>query len=109
MQPNAPTSLVAISFISLGVIFFMFAPEVYSGPIIAVQKKQFLLLVIFEIIAISILVNISLAQSFYNIDAPSLQSVIEFVPLLAVYALIQAAITALFVRIHNTQNLRSGI
>ena len=109
VQPNAPTSLVAISFISLGVIFFMFAPEVYSCPITGPQKRQFLLLIVFEIIAISILVNISLAQSFYNIDAPSLQSVIEFVPLLAVYALIQAVVTTLFVKVHNTQNLRSGI
>ena len=87
----------------------MFAPEVYSGPITGPQKRQFLLLIVFEIIAISILVNISLAQSFYNIDAPSLQSVIEFVPLLAVYALIQAVVTTLFVKVHNTQNLRSGI
>lgn len=99
MEIHGPTSLVALSSIVISVVFFMHAPTVYSGPLTAAQKGQFLLLVILEIISIYILINIPLITKFYNLAAPSLHSVIELIPLLGLYALVQYAITRRYFRL----------
>lgn len=89
MRIHAPTSVVVLSFIMVGVIFFMFAPSVYSGPTMKTQKRQFYGLVIIEIISVVVLINVPLVASFYNLTVPSVRSIIELVPLISVYALVQ--------------------
>jgi cation-transporting ATPase E len=93
---HAPTSVVVLSFIIVGVIFFMCAPSVYSGPTLKIQKRQFYLLVIIEVISVVALINIPLIASFYNLTVPSLPSVIELVPLISVYALVQYGLARRF-------------
>ncbi len=96
MKLHAPTSILVLSFIIVGVIFFMFAPSVYSGPTLKIQKRQFYLLVIIEIISVVVLINIPLIASFYNLTVPSLHSVIELVPLISLYALVQYGLAQRF-------------
>jgi cation-transporting ATPase E len=83
------TSLVLVLFIVIGFIFFLYAPSVYSGPTTKSQRRQFSLLAIAEIAIIVILLKIPFIDAFYNLKTPSLHSIIEFVPLIAVYALVQ--------------------
>jgi cation-transporting ATPase E len=98
IELHAPTSLLVLSFIIVGVIFFMCAPSVYSGPTLKIQKRQFYLLVVVEIISVIVLINIPLIASFYNLSVPTLQSIIELVPLISLYALIQYGIAGWFRR-----------
>lgn len=93
---HAPTSVVVLSFIIVGVIFFMCAPSVYSGPTLRTQKRQFYLLVLVEVISVVVLINIPLIASFYNLTVPSLHSVIELVPLISLYAVVQYGIAGWF-------------
>jgi cation-transporting ATPase E len=93
---HAPTSVVVLSFIIVGVIFFMCAPSVYSGPTLRTQKRQFYLLVVIEAISVVVLINIPLVASFYNLSVPSLASVIELVPLISLYALVQYGLAGWF-------------
>jgi hypothetical protein len=87
---------VVLSLIVVGVIFFMHTPSVYSGPMTNIQKTQFYLLVILEIISVVILINTPLVASFYNLAVPSLTSVIELVPLILLYTLVQYGLTRRF-------------
>ncbi len=89
IEIHSPTSLVVLSFIIVGIIFFMFAPSVYSGPTLKIQKRQFYLLVVVEVVSVVALINIPLIASFYNLTVPSLPGVIELVPLISLYALVQ--------------------
>jgi cation-transporting ATPase E len=84
-----PTSLVLLVFIIFGFIFFMYTPIVYSGPTTKAQKKQLSLLGGVEIILVVILIKIPIVKTFYNLEAPSLRSIAELIPLIALYALIQ--------------------
>ena len=98
IEIHTPTSLVVLSFIIVGIIFFMCAPSVYSGPTLKIQKRQFYLLVIAEAISVVALINIPLVASFYNLTVPSLHSIIELIPLISVYALIQFGLAGWFRR-----------
>lgn len=93
---HAPTTLVVLSFIVTGVVFFMHTPSVYSGPMTKNQKIQFYLLVCFEIISVFVLINFPFVTSFYNLNIPSLQDVIELVPLILLYVLVQYALARRF-------------
>ncbi|HVB20097.1 MAG TPA: HAD-IC family P-type ATPase [Candidatus Paceibacterota bacterium] len=97
-QAHAPTSLVLLSFIIVGIIFFIFTPSVYSGPSTRAQKWQFLLLIIIEIVSFSVLVRIPIVTLFYNLSAPSVHSIVGLVPLLAAYAIVQYALARRFSR-----------
>jgi len=96
VKTHGPASLVVFSFIIVSVIFFMFAPSVYSGPTTKNQKEQFALLVVVEIIIAVILINIPIVSVFYNLKVPSLPSVAELVPAILLYALVQYWITRRF-------------
>jgi len=93
---NGLTSLVIISFIIVGVIFFMYTPKLYSGPISKNQKKQFFLLVIIEFIFIVIFFKSPFLLNFYNLNATLLSSVVRLLPIFVIYILIQYAITKIF-------------
>jgi cation-transporting ATPase E len=95
---HGPTSLVVVSFIILGVIFFMFTPSVYSGPTTLTQKKQFALLVVAELVSVIVLMNISVVAGFYNLTVPSMRSVMEMTPLLILYGFVQYELTQKFFR-----------
>ena len=80
----------------VGFIFFMNTPSVYSGPTTRTQKKQFFLLAILEIILVIGLIKIPFVDVFYNLKMPSLYSVIELIPLIALYALVQYGLVRWF-------------
>lgn len=98
-QTHAPTSLVLLSFIIAGIVFFLSAPGVYSGPSTRKQKWQFLLLTIIELISFAVLINIPIVALFYNLAAPTVHSVVELVPLLIVYAVIQYVLARRFSKV----------
>jgi hypothetical protein len=92
IQIHAPTTVVVLTFIIVGIIFFMLAPSVYSGPTLKKQKRQFYVLVFIEAISVAVLINIPFVASFYNLTVPSVRSVIELVPLISLYVLVQYGI-----------------
>jgi cation-transporting ATPase E len=93
IKVHGPTSLVVVSIIILGVLFFMHTPMVYSGPTTKLQKKQLVLMIVVEIISVVIFINIKPIAAFYNLSVPSLHSVLELVPMIVLYAAIQYWIT----------------
>jgi cation-transporting ATPase E len=93
---HAPTTLVVLSFIVVGVVFFMHTPSVYSGPMTKNQKIQFYGLVFVECISVIVLINIPFVTSFYNLTIPSLREVIELVPLVLLYVLVQYVLARRF-------------
>ena len=95
-QTHAPTSLVVLSFIIIGVIFFMQTPRVYSGPMTKTQRRQSFSLILIEIVSVVVLINIPFIASFYNLIVPSFHSILELVPLLFLYILVQYGITRQF-------------
>lgn len=102
MKNRGPTSLVAISFIILGFIFFMFTPSVYSGPLTKRQIEQFLLLILVEFISIILFIQIPIVANFYGLETASLHSIIELLPLIAIYVFVQYEIIQyFFVRHHS--------
>jgi cation-transporting ATPase E len=93
IKVHGPTSLVVVSIIILGVLFFMHTPMVYSGPTTKLQKKQLVLMIVVEIISVVIFINIKPIAAFYNLSVPSLHSVLELVPMIVLYAAVQYWIT----------------
>ncbi len=93
---HGPTSLVALAFIIVGVIFFMNTPRVYSSAATKIQQWQFILLIAIEILSVIILAKIPIVVRFYNLTVPSLHSIIELAPLIILYAFVQYGITRLF-------------
>jgi len=96
VKTHGLTSLVLLVFIILSVVFFMHTPMVYSGPITKKQKKEFIYLVIFEIISIFVLMQIPLVTSFYDLKIPTLTSVLELIPLIILYVLVQYGLVRWF-------------
>ncbi len=90
------TSLVLVVFIIVGFIFFTFTPSVYSGPTTKMQRKQFSLLAVIEIISVAVLINIPFVAAFYNLKTPSVHSVLELAPLIVLYALVQYGLVRWF-------------
>jgi cation-transporting ATPase E len=105
VQSHGPTSLVLLTLIILGFVFFLFTPLMYSGPATPNQKKQFLGLAIIEIISVVALIHIPFIAAFYNLKIPSLLSVAELVPLLTFYAVIQYGIVRWFVSITRSPSV----
>jgi cation-transporting ATPase E len=95
-EAKTPTSLLLLTFIIIGVIFFMNTPKVYSGPIARSQMLQFFLLAVIETVSFITLINIPFIASFYNLVIPAWTSFIEVVPLLFVYGIVQYALTFWF-------------
>ncbi len=91
-----PMSLMVPVFIIVGVVFFMCAPSVYTGPTTRIQKRQFYLLAGIELLAVVVLMNTPLVVSFYNLTPLPLVSVLELVPLLSGYVLLQYALARWF-------------
>ena len=95
-ENHGPTSLVALVYIIVSVIFFIHTPIVYSGPITKKQRNEFIALVIFEIISIAVLIQIPLVKSFYDLKSIPLRAVLELVPFIVIYALIQYGLVKFF-------------
>jgi cation-transporting ATPase E len=93
---GSPSSLVLISFIILGVIFFMYTPKVYSNQITTNQKRQFLLLLVVEFISIILLFRNPFASVFYNLEVASLHSMLELLPLIILFVILQYIIAKWF-------------
>ena len=98
VKNDEPTSLVMIIFIMLGVIFFMYTPSVYSGSTTKVQKEEFFLLVVVEVICVIALLKIPLVAVFFNLNSPSFHSVLQLIPLVFLYALGQYGVTRWFLK-----------
>jgi len=96
IRNNTLSSLTVVAFIVLGVIFFMFTPIVYSGPITKNQKKQFLLLILIELIFIIIFFKIPLLLGFYNLVYTPQYSIIDLLPVILLYSAAQYLITKWF-------------
>jgi cation-transporting ATPase E len=93
---NGLTSLVVVAFIIVGVIFFMYTPKLYSGPITKNQKKQFFFLVVIEFIFIVIFFKSPFLLNFYNLNTTLLSSVARLLPVFVAYIIIQYVITKIF-------------
>lgn len=102
IQSHGPTSLVLLTLIILGFVFFIFTPLVYSGPVTRKQKKQFCLLGVIEIISIVTLMNIPFIATFYNLKIPPLSGIAELVPFLAVYVIVQYGIARWFASMQSS-------
>ncbi len=96
MKNHGPTSLVVLSFIILGVIFFMYTPNVFGRPTTKNKKKQFFLLIVVEFIFIILFFKIPFIANFYNLESASLHNIIEIIPLTILYALAQYSISHWF-------------
>ncbi|MFI5260670.1 MAG: HAD-IC family P-type ATPase, partial [Candidatus Paceibacteria bacterium] len=96
VRAHTPSSIVVLSFIVIGIMFFLFAPSVYSGPTLQLQKRQFYLFVLVEVLSVVLLINIPFVASFYNLTVPSVRSVIDLVPFISTYALIQYGLARYF-------------
>lgn len=99
------TSLIALATIVSGVIFFMFTPRVYSGPVLRSQVYQFIGLTMLEIVSFVLILSIPFFTKFYNLDMPALTSVLELVPVFLVYIVLQLGLTR---RLFITRKLGSG-
>ena len=93
---HAPTSLVIMIFIIMGNIYFVYASSLYSGSATRVQKEQFAWLFLGEVISIFVLLQIPLVTAFYNLKAPSVQGLVELLPLILVYCALQYGLTRWF-------------
>jgi hypothetical protein len=93
---QGPSSVVVLTFMMVGVIFFMFTPKVYSGPTTGAQRKQFSLLAVIEVISVFVLIKIPFVDAFYNLKIPAWQSVIALTPLIVLYALVQYGLVRWF-------------
>ncbi|MEI7720080.1 MAG: HAD-IC family P-type ATPase [bacterium] len=98
-QQHGPTSLVVLACIIVGIIFFMVAPKVYGGPMTGTQVRQLSVLAVFEVVLIVALLKIPLVTEFYNLKAPSLHSTLELLPVVALYVLVQWAVTSGYYRL----------
>ncbi len=96
VQHHGVTSVVLVAFIIVGFIFFMYTPSVYSGPTTKNQRRQFLLLAVIELVSVSALINLPFVATFYNLQTPSVHSVLELAPLIVLYALVQYGLVRWF-------------
>ena len=92
-----PTSLVVIAFITVGFVFFLFIPRVYTGLLTGIQKIQFVFLAVVEIILVTLLVKVPFLATFYNLKIPQLRLLLELVPLVLIYTFIQYMLTKVFI------------
>jgi cation-transporting ATPase E len=107
VKNNVPSSLVVLIFIVLGVIFFMFTPSVYRGPTTGTERKQFLALAAVETVSFIFLIKLPLVERFYNLKIPSITGVMAFLPLVALYGLIQYGLVRWFFEMQVPDSIRT--
>lgn len=103
LQDKSPTGIVILSFIVLGFIFFIFTPSVYSGITTKMQRIQFLLLGLIEVVSLFFLLKISFVLDFFNITLPAVHSLLTLLPIVALYFIIQYLITKKFFKVKYSQ------
>ncbi|MFZ2500503.1 MAG: hypothetical protein WAW90_00765, partial [Minisyncoccia bacterium] len=101
-ETGGPTSLVVLSFIAVGFLFFMMMPRLYTGVTTEMHKRELSLLLVIEIISIVVLMAIPFVATFYSLVAPPLYPIFELVPMVLAYVGVQYLLARHFslVRVH---------
>jgi cation-transporting ATPase E len=95
LNHNNPNTIVALTFIIFGYIFFAFAPRVYGEAMSIWQALGLWTLFAFEVIVLVTVFTITFVEEFFNVSLPQFNTLLLLIPFCLLYLLLQYVISRL--------------